>query len=115
MKLVDLCRYKTNKNTWHDVKWLKHVRMNRASFMKLRDRLRPALRQEGNNHLSVGEQLYTTLYFLAQGGTLLNAANANDVSVSTVSRCIKRVCDALLGLMDQYIVWPTGAVAETQV
>lgn len=89
--------------------------MDKATFRKLRDILRPQLKQHGRNHLSVGEQLFVALFSMAHGGTLIAAALACDVSMSTVSRCIARVAKALCAMQDEYITWPTGAAAEQQV
>ncbi len=112
-------RYKQKKNTWSDAKpcqaGLKKVRLQRDAFIALRDQLKPQLKQQGRNHLTTGEQLFTALFFFAHGSTYPAMAEACLVSESTICRCVDRVATALsvqpAGRLHQVARWRCGSAA----
>jgi hypothetical protein len=89
----------------------RQVRIDRASFMRLRDVLRPLLKRTPTpmkpHPLSVGEQLWAALRFLASGAALPVIAEAVHYSTTTVHRCVRDVCLAIVtALRHQHVAWP---------
>ncbi|KAK5648276.1 hypothetical protein RI129_003168 [Pyrocoelia pectoralis] len=68
-----------------------------------------------NNSVSPMNQLLTTLRFYASAGHLITTADFAGMHVSTASRVIARVSDALAGLRLHYINMPETANESTTV
>ena len=92
--------------------------MNRETFLKLCDDLRPSLEGQATRMrmpLSVEKQVAVTLYYLADEGRMRKVANAFDIGKSTVSKVVRRVTMAISRLLGpQYIKHPQtiGKVEE---
>ena len=90
--------------------WKENFRMNRETFLKLCDDLRPSLEGQATRMqmpLSVEKQVAVTLYYLADEGRMRKVANAFDIGKSTVSKVVRRVTMAISRLLGpQYIKHP---------
>lgn len=104
--------YKTRiKPAASDEYFIKMIRLDRAAFFELRNALRPLLKRMPTpmkpNPLSVGEQLWIALRYLASGAPLPTIGEAVHYSTTTVHRCVRDVCCAIITTKRHELVkWP---------
>jgi transposase len=104
--------YKTRiKPAASDEYFIKMIRLDRAALFELRNALRPLLKRMPTpmkpNPLSVGEQLWIALRYLASGAPLPTIGEAVHYSTTTVHRCVRDVCCAIITTKRHELVkWP---------
>ena len=90
--------------------WRENFRMSRVSIMRLAEELRPYI--EGKDtimrtSIDVLKQVAMTLYYLSDEGRMRKTANAFGVSRQTVSKIVRKVCNAItVHLGPKYIILP---------
>ena len=88
----------------------RRYRFSAQSLDRLVDLLDPILRRQTrrNRSLSTRQQILITLRFLATGNFLQVIGDTFGVDIATVSRVITAVVDAIFGLKDRFIKFPTS-------
>lgn len=73
----------------------------------------PHIQSESNNGRPIPPriQILTTLRYLGSASLQLSVADTLNLSQPTVSLCIRRVCEALVNRVDDFIKWPSDVVA----
>lgn len=93
---------------WDDLEFLVRFRMSKATFQLVLELIEPALRhpQPRPRYVTPEQQLLITLRFLASGNMQLTVGDVVRVSQPTVSRVLRKVCNALLNYLDDFIKMP---------
>ena len=112
-------RDRTNPlDTYSDKRMHKYYRFTRNGAMRVIDLLAPHLEPSTQrSHAIPGNiQVFIALRFYATGCFYSTTAAHHGISEASVCRIVHRVTDVLVGLKDQYIIWPTTAaeVAKNQ-
>jgi hypothetical protein len=82
----------------------KMLRVEPDMFHELRERLSDRLRPHSHRGLSVGLQLAVTLKYLATGMDYLSLEHGFLVGNNTVSKVVKRVCEAIIAEYQQELI-----------
>ena len=84
--------------------WHSNLRMNRATFLELVEKIRPLLQPDPRNLradvMSVEKKVALTLYYLKDQGSYRMSCNSFGISLPYLSRTVKAVCvsiNAVLG------------------
>lgn len=95
-------------DTWDDYEFLVRFRMSKPTFEMVLQMIEPTLRhpQPRPRYVTPTQQLLITLRFLASGNMQLTVGDVVRVSQTTVSRVLRKVCDALLMHFDDFIKMP---------
>ena len=82
-----------------DEEWKKNFRLSRTQFFSLLEELRPYISSKANSpnyrSLRARKKLAITLYYLKDTGTLRMTANSFGIHISTASKTIHNVCNAI--------------------
>lgn len=95
-------------DNWDDLDFFARFRMRKATFLMVLHLISPLLQypQPRPRYVTPEQQLLITLRFLASGSMQLTTADVVNVSQSTVSRVLRKVCDAMLEHFHSYIKMP---------
>lgn len=90
-----------------------HFRMTRRTFELLVHMIGPSEHiPKGNSFgrpaVDPRKQIAMSLWMMANQETHRQIADRFDVSLSSVSRCFRRVCKALVDLLPDLVKWPNG-------
>ena len=90
-----------------------HSRMTRRTFELLVHMIGPSKHiPKGNSFgrtaVDPRKQIAMSLWMVANQETHRQIADRFDVSLSSVSRCFRRVCKALVDLLPDLVKWPNG-------
>ncbi|XP_015753379.1 PREDICTED: putative nuclease HARBI1 [Acropora digitifera] len=92
--------------------WKENFRMSRPTFMELCEDLRPLLKRKSTRMrrpISVETQMAVTLYYSSDEGRYRKVANAYEISRSSVSIIVRRVCTAISEYLGPiYVHLPTS-------
>ena len=96
-------------NTLSDAELVAKYRLNREAIIHLCNELEEDLKWPSNKSgaLSVEIQILTALRFYASGSFQNVIADAHNIHISSVSRCINRVSRALSQRINNYITFPS--------
>ena len=90
--------------------WSEYFRMSRVSMMRLAEELRPYIEGKDTKmrtSIDVLKQVVMTLYYLSDESRMRKTANAFGVSRQTVSKIVRKVCNAItVHLGPKYITLP---------
>lgn len=90
-----------------------HFRMTRTTFELLAQMIIPSEHIPNGNAfgrpvVEPDKQIAMTLWMMANQETHRQISDRFDVSLSSVSRCFRRVCRALVDLLPDLVRWPNG-------
>ena len=90
-----------------------HFRMTRTTFELLAQMIIPSEHIPNGNAfgwpvVEPDKQIAMALWMMANKETHRQISDRFDVSLSSVSRCFRRVCRALVDLLPDLVRWPNG-------
>ena len=97
--------------------WKLNFRMNKVTFTKLVEELRPYLQRDTSKRAPypVEKQVALTLSYLSDEGRMTKTGNPFGSPKCTVSVYVRRVCHAITNLMPKYIFLPKTEAEVTKV
>lgn len=103
-------------DTWDDFEFVVRFRMSKSTVQRILKLIEPTLRhpQPRSRYVTPEQQLLITLRFLACGSMQLVVADVVHVSQATVSRILRKVCEALLMRFDTFIKMPETNAERVQ-
>ncbi|XP_021370047.1 putative nuclease HARBI1 [Mizuhopecten yessoensis] len=99
---------------YDEIEFRSQFRMTRRSFNLLTNLIYATdkvstYHDQGREPIQLEKQVLVTVWYLANKDSHREIADRFNITVSSVARTKSRVIDAIMALMKEFIVWPTGA------
>jgi hypothetical protein len=99
-------------NMWQDEDWIENLRMSRATFLYICDRLRPYIQRQDRRMrraLPVEDRVALTLWKLATPGEFRTLNHLFGLGRSTICTIVHDTCQAICEvLLASYLKFPSG-------